>query len=594
MIVSSLKNKIFDFFKKTKHSLDFFLFFKTSGRLDQVDIDKKLVYSLSPRKIPTTKQFKYLNKFLSPKESLILKISLVILFLNIVYLGVIFFQNNFKNSPVFGGTYIEATVGYPRLINPLYAISRDVDNDLSRLIYSSLFSYDSFGVLQNDLVESFTIDSEGKEYQLVIKEGVKWHDNEILTSDDVVFTFNLIQDEKFNSPLRSELVGIKVEKINEKTIKFILPEPYAPFLDLLTFGIMPQHVWQGVSADTIILNDSNLKPIGSGPYKIKTLLKSKSGDLKEYQLIANLDYYKEVYIENLIIRFFSNNIEAIDSFNNNQVDGLSALPFVNKDDLLKRDSVNTYNLIKPQIVGLFFNLNKDGLKEVEIRTALAKAIDKNDLINNVYGNAYQVASGPILKNSFAYNSEVENINNYSKVEAAEKLAGKNLKIKLTAININGNSRVAEQIKSYWESVGVSVEIDLISLEQAAETIKKRDFDVILYGQLVGGDPDVYAFWHSSQAGSQGFNISEYKNDEVDKLLSEARVATNELERIEKYKAFQNIVNTDVPVIFLYSPSYTYVQNKKVKGFVGDAIISPADRFGQINDWYIKTKKIKAK
>lgn len=592
--MSSLKNKIFDFFKKTKHSLDFFLFFKTSGRLDQVDIDKKLVYSLSPRKIPTTKQFKYLNKFLSPKESLILKISLVILFLNIVYLGVIFFQNNFKNSPVFGGTYIEATVGYPRLINPLYAISRDVDNDLSRLIYSSLFSYDSFGVLQNDLVESFTIDSEGKEYQLVIKEGVKWHDNEILTSDDVVFTFNLIQDEKFNSPLRSELVGIKVEKINEKTIKFILPEPYAPFLDLLTFGIMPQHVWQGVSADTIILNDSNLKPIGSGPYKIKTLLKSKSGDLKEYQLIANLDYYKEVYIENLIIRFFSNNIEAIDSFNNNQVDGLSALPFVNKDDLLKRDSVNTYNLIKPQIVGLFFNLNKDGLKEVEIRTALAKAIDKNDLINNVYGNAYQVASGPILKNSFAYNSEVENINNYSKVEAAEKLAGKNLKIKLTAININGNSRVAEQIKSYWESVGVSVEIDLISLEQAAETIKKRDFDVILYGQLVGGDPDVYAFWHSSQAGSQGFNISEYKNDEVDKLLSEARVATNELERIEKYKAFQNIVNTDVPVIFLYSPSYTYVQNKKVKGFVGDAIISPADRFGQINDWYIKTKKIKAK
>lgn len=592
--MSSLKNKIFDFFKKTKHSLDFFLFFKTSGRLDQVDIDKKLVYSLSPRKIPTTKQFKYLNKFLSPKESLILKISLVILFLNIVYLGVIFFQNNFKNSPVFGGTYIEATVGYPRLINPLYAISRDVDNDLSRLIYSSLFSYDSFGVLQNDLVESFTIDSEGKEYQLVIKEGVKWHDNEILTSDDVVFTFNLIQDEKFNSPLRSELVGIKVEKINEKTIKFILPEPYAPFLDLLTFGIMPQHVWQGVSADTIILNDSNLKPIGSGPYKIKTLLKSKSGDLKEYQLIANLDYYKEVYIENLIIRFFSNNIEAIDSFNNNQVDGLSALPFVNKDDLLKRDSVNTYNLIKPQIVGLFFNLNKDGLKEVEIRTALAKAIDKNDLINNVYGNAYQVASGPILKNSFAYNSEVENINNYSKVEAAEKLAGKNLKIKLTAININGNSRVAEQIKSYWESVGVSVEIDLISLEQAAETIKKRDFDVILYGQLVGGDPDVYAFWHSSQAGSQGFNISEYKNDEADKLLSEARVATNELERIEKYKAFQNIVNTDVPVIFLYSPSYTYVQNKKVKGFVGDAIISPADRFGQINDWYIKTKKIKAK
>ncbi|MDI3496115.1 MAG: peptide/nickel transport system substrate-binding protein [Patescibacteria group bacterium] len=592
--MSSLKNKISNFFKKTKHSLDFFLFFKTSGRVDQVDIDKKLVYSLSPRKIPTTKQFKYLNKFLSPKENLILKICLLVFLVNLVYLGVVFFQNNFKNIPVRGGTYIEATVGYPRLINPLYAISRDVDNDLSRLIYSSLFSYDSFGVLQNDLVESFSVQAEGKEYQFIIKDGVKWHDNKSLTSDDIIFTFNLIQEEEYNSPLRSELAGIKIEKIDERTIKFILPEPYAPFLDLLTFGIMPQHIWQGISAETITLSDYNLKPIGSGPYKFKTLLKSKSGDLKEYQLVANSNYYKDVFIENLIIRFFTNNIEAIDSFNNNQVDGLSALPFANRNDLLKRDSVNIYNLTKPQIVGLFFNLDKDNLKEVEIRTALAKAIDKDDLVKQVYDDTYQVADGPILKNSFAYNKEIENINNYSAVEAKEKLANQNLKIKLTAININGNSKVAEKIKTYWESVGVEVEIDMISLEQAAEIIKKRDFDVILYGQLVGGDPDVYAFWHSSQVGPQGLNISGYKNEEVDKLLSEARKATTEVERIEKYASFQNIIVSDVPVIFLYSPSYTYVQNKKIKGFVGNAIVSPADRFGQITNWYIKTKKIKAR
>lgn len=592
--MSSLKNKISNFFKKTKHSLDFFLFFKTSGRVDQVDIDKKLVYSLSPRKIPTTKQFKYLNKFLSPKENLILKICLLVFLVNLVYLGVVFFQNNFKNIPVRGGTYIEATVGYPRLINPLYAISRDVDNDLSCLIYSSLFSYDSFGVLQNDLVESFSVQAEGKEYQFIIKDGVKWHDNKSLTSDDIIFTFNLIQEEEYNSPLRSELAGIKIEKIDERTIKFILPEPYAPFLDLLTFGIMPQHIWQGISAETITLSDYNLKPIGSGPYKFKTLLKSKSGDLKEYQLVANSNYYKDVFIENLIIRFFTNNIEAIDSFNNNQVDGLSALPFANRNDLLKRDSVNIYNLTKPQIVGLFFNLDKDNLKEVEIRTALAKAIDKDDLVKQVYDDTYQVADGPILKNSFAYNKEIENINNYSAVEAKEKLANQNLKIKLTAININGNSKVAEKIKTYWESVGVEVEIDMISLEQAAEIIKKRDFDVILYGQLVGGDPDVYAFWHSSQVGPQGLNISGYKNEEVDKLLSEARKATTEVERIEKYASFQNIIVSDVPVIFLYSPSYTYVQNKKIKGFVGNAIVSPADRFGQITNWYIKTKKIKAR
>jgi peptide/nickel transport system substrate-binding protein len=278
--VSFLKNKISNFFKKTKHSLDFFLFFKTSGRVNQIDIDKKLVYSLSPRKIPTTKQFKYLNKFLSPRENLILKICFLIVVINLVYLGIVFFKNNFKNTPVAGGTYIEAIVGYPKSINPLYASSRDVDNDLSRLIYSSLFTYNSFGQLEKDLVENFEVSEDGKEYLMSIKGGVKWHDGQDLTANDVFFTFNLIQDERFNSPLRLELVGVNIEIVDEKTVKFILPEAYFSFPNLLTFGIMPEHIWGGVNPESVTLNDFNLKPIGSGPYKFKSLMRNKMGDLK--------------------------------------------------------------------------------------------------------------------------------------------------------------------------------------------------------------------------------------------------------------------------------------------------------------------------
>src|SRR5665811_2003477 len=133
--------------------------------------------------------------------------------------------------------------------------------------------------------------------------------------------------------------------------------------------------------------------------------------------------------------------------------------------------------------------------------------------------------------------------------------------------------IRDRIKEYWEQVGVEVEVKIISLEQALSVITNREFDVLLYGQLVGGDPDVYAFWHSNQIGSQGLNISSYKNEDVDKLLTEARTLVSQEERKEKYFQFQNILTDDVPVIFLYSPSYTYVLNKKVQGFSGQVIIT---------------------
>ncbi len=593
--MSSLKNKIFSFFRKTKQSLGLFLFSKTSGRLNQIDIDKKLVYSLSPRKIPNSRQFKYLNKFLSPKESLVLKICLVIFLINAVYLGIIFFNRYFESVPVFGGTYIEGVVGYPKAINPLYASGRDVDNDLNRLIYSSLFAYSDSGELVFDLVDDYEIFADNKEYKITIKDGVKWHNGSILTSDDVIFTFNLIQNESYNSPLRSELSGINIEKVDERTIKFILPEPYAPFLEMLTFGIMPKKIWEGISPEAITLNDFNLKPIGSGPYKFKSLLKNKNGDLKEYQLEANKEYYaKKPFIENLNFRFFNNYTELIESFNDNHVDGLSVLPFAYKADFLLRDSVNKFELLRPQLVGLFFNLDNKTLQNNDIKKALAQAINKEELVNKVYGESCEVAWGPTLKTSFAYNSGVEDKNGYIFEEAKAVLSEKKLKIKLTAIDINGNKLVAERVKDYWQQVGVEVEINIIPLEQALNVIKDREFEVLLYGQSIGGDPDVFAFWHSSQISSQGLNISSYKNNEVDKLLVEARGSGSKQERIEKYYLFQDILTNDVPAIFLYSPTYTYIQNKKIKGFNGQAVITPADRFSQITSWYIKTKKTWAK
>jgi peptide/nickel transport system substrate-binding protein len=136
---------------------------------------------------------------------------------------------------------------------------------------------------------------------------------------------------------------------------------------------------------------------------------------------------------------------------------------------------------------------------------------------------------------------------------------------------------------------VKVDLKIIPGEKAAEVVKGRDFEIIFYGQAVGADPDVYAFWHSSQAKTGGLNIANYNNPEVDALLLEGRGISDTSERIIRYKKFQENIASNLPAIFLYSPTYTYVQSKKVHGFSAAAIIEPSDRFASIADWYLKTK-----
>jgi len=588
--VSSLKSKIISYFTRGYQVLSLFGI-KRKGQISQSEIDKKLVYSLSPRKIPTGSQFKYLPKFLNPKEYLFIKIFGLLAIINIIYLGTVFVRGHLQYTPAYGGVYTEAIVGYPKTINPLYAASRDVDNDLSRLIYSSLFKYDTTGVIISDLATSYQVSDDGKEYTVVLQENAKWHTGEAVTADDVIFTLNLIKNENYRSSLRMELINVSAEKIDNKTVKFILPEAYAPFLEMLTFGVMPKSIWENISPDAASLTDLNLKPIGSGPYKFKSLIKSKSGDLKEYHLEANEDYYgQKPYIKNIIFKFFADYIEAIKSFDNNQLDGISYLPFDYRSELLVKDSVNMFELVRPQIVGIFFNQDKNkALADKDVRAALAKALDKEGLINDIFSGVYQLADSPILKNSPYYNNNVTRYN-YSVEEAKAGLGDKLTKLVLTVIDLNSNVAVATKIQTDLAIVGVEVELKIIPLEQAATVIKNRDFEAILYGQAVGGDPDVFAFWHSTQIGAKGLNIAGYSNEEVDTLLIEARSNVSGADRNAKYQRFQEIVTSEIPVIFLYSPTYTYVQRKKIKGFNGQAIIEPADRFSQISDWYIKTHK----
>lgn len=585
-----LKTKIFSR-KPTAGKIRSFFGFLKNNQVKSEDLDQKLIYDLSPKKIPTGNQLKHLNKYLNPRESLIIKICLFLILINFIYLGITFINKHLLFLPAVGGSYIEGVVGYPKTINPLYAVNRDVDSDLSRLIYSSLLKYNTQGQLINDLAASLSGAENNKEYLVKIRDNVKWQNGENLTADDVIFTINLIKNPDFRSPLRASFAIVEVEKIDNQTIKFNLTEPYAPFPELLTFGVMPKNLWENISPSAISLAELNLKPIGSGPYKFKSLIKNSNGDLKEYNLVANPDYYgQKPYLKNIIFKFFVDYQEMIKAFNDNQLDGLSYLPINFRSELLAPNSVNFYELVRPQIISLFFNSNKNKvLGEKDIRVALTQSLDKDKIITDIFSGVYKRADGPILESNPAYNSQLKKYN-FNPGEAINVLQNKLATTTITVIDSNNNLALAQKIKEYWDLVGVKTDLRIISSEQAGDTIKNKDFEILLYGESVGGDPDVYVFWHSSQIGSKGLNLAGYNNPEVDKLLSEARATNNFSDRRQKYQKFQEILTNDAPVIFLYSPTYTYVQNKKIKGFVGTTIIEPADRFSEVSTWYVKTIK----
>jgi peptide/nickel transport system substrate-binding protein len=633
-ILNKLKNFFSDLKQFVKRTwVDF-----KSGRR-QTELDKKLVFSLAKSRWPTLKQLKYVGKYLSRAERLTVCGCLTIILLSSLFLAIRFYKTHLEVIPAAGGDYIEGVVGLIKYINPLYSTFSDVDNDIASLVFSSLFRRGEAAQLINDLAQGYSISPDGKSYTIKVRTDASWHNGGHLTVDDIAFTFAAIKNPQYKSPLRTSFTGVEMEKIDEQTIKFNLAEPYAAFLDLLTFGILPLESWQQIEPAAASLAELNLKPLGSGRYKFKSLVKDKAGNIRTYNLVRNANYYRQpAYINNLTFKLFGNLAELISALNNNSINGLSYLPEQVKNEVVAQDSLNFHHLNLPKLSAVFFNSKAEpALADKKVRQALAHAIDRAQIVSQTMAGNARVIDSPVFPGSFAYNPGIKKYQYdvatssrlldeagwkvvelksediakaeeevKAKDEAVKKQAQANLNmgagkwlfknnnyltIKLTTVDGPEYSQAARLIANFWRAVNVKTEVDLLPASQVqGDVIRLRNFAALFYGEIIGADPDLFAFWHSSQIGQAGLNIADYSNKEVDKLLEEGRLTSDLKVRQEKYKKFQEILAEDEPAIFLYSPYYTYVQSKNIRGFNIKNIILPSDRFADVEKWYMKTGK----
>lgn len=477
---------------------------------------------------------------LSNKEK---KIIIGLLALAVIAGLILIFPGSDADKPRFGGKYREGIVSSPRYLNPILAPNNDADLDLTEILFASL---------SKDLAEDIALSQDQKIYTLTLKPNLRWHDERPVTTDDILFTIQSIQDPVYQSPLRFNFQGVGIEKVDERTVKFILKDIYAPFISTLDIGILPAHIWQDIEPASFALAEANVRPIGNGAYKFVELKKDKNGRITNVKLAG---IKGRTFIQDLEFKFYTSEDELLEAWLKKEIDGLNYISPQNLDHL----DLRIYELTIPRYFALFFNTQK--IKK-ETRKALAGIIDRNKIIKEVllgYGEKF----GPDYKESPIPDT----------------------KIILTTTNWPELEKTAELIKEMWP---IETEIEIISSDKIqSEIIRHRDYDALLFGEILGLNPDPFAFWHSSRKEHPGLNLSLYDSAQADRLLVEARQEFDESARKEIYQEFYELLAQDVPAIFLYNPTYLYGVSDKVKGIKLDTIGLPSKRFKDIEKWFIK-------
>jgi peptide/nickel transport system substrate-binding protein len=600
--------------------------------------EQELVWKQRKQKrIPSWRQFKYISSFFSARERFAVAVSIFGIIIAIFLGGYITYSLFVTAVPKQGGAYQEALVGFPLYLNPILASTNDVDLDLSSLLFSGLLQYDNNLELQTDLAESWEINEEGTLYTLTLKEGLTWHDGEELTIEDILFTYRAIAEPAINSPLQLSMQGIRVSQVDDRKVQFELDSAFHPFESLLTIGILPHHLWANLPASNIRLAELNIKPIGAGPWKFKKLEKDKLGNIYSFTVEPFNEYHgSKPYIQELTFRFYPDFGTAIEALNNNKVEGLSFLPRQLIDSVTSTQSYKTHHLQLPQYTALFLNQdNNPALQEKAVRQAIAYSLDRNRLIEDVIDGLGSKVDGPLLPGMDSFNKDFEGFP-YNPVEAQRLLDeagwtaisadeyiqkekerlqeesedevagdividtgnqavfrekdGDFLSIRLTTVDQSENIRAAELIRNAWQSIGFKVQLDIIPVSVVtADVLPSRDYEALLYGQILNVIPDLYTFWHSSQIEHPGLNLAGFADADADELLETARSTSNVEDETEAYRLFQDIIGEELPAIFLYTPKYTYITPDKLKGFDVSEISVPADRWNNIDQWYIKTK-----
>ncbi len=512
-------------------------------------------------------------------------------------------------EPTGGGVYSEGIVGSLMRLNPLLAVFNPPDQDPSSLIFSGLIQFDTMGLPQPDLSNAWGISRNGDVYNFSLRPDAFWHDGEPVTSDDIVFTVNLLKNPDF--PVQVDTAEfwkeIEVEALDELNIQFRLPEAFAPFLDYLDFGILPSHLLQGLTSQEIVDDPFNLQPVGSGPFQFERLILSDS-QITGVTLKKNSNYYgDQVFFDQVEFRYYQNSEAAWESYTAGEIQGIGEITLEILEGALADPGLNVYTSRLPKMTLVLLNLDNPGtefFQEVEMRKALLNGINRQYLVDHIYQGQAIIADGPIFPKTWAY---YEGLSRYEfdpelAIDIIRDLGytypveggltrtnqdGDRLEVNLIFPDDDYHAQIAQAIQGNWAALGFDVTLEALPYEELiVDRLDKRDYDAALVDLNLTSmpDPDPYPFWHQTQA-TGGQNYSMWNDRQASEYLEQARIIKDSVERGRLYRNFQVRFFDQLPALPLFYPVYTYGVSENVKGVRIGPIFEPSDRLETMTDWY---------
>ncbi len=558
--------------------------------------------------------FAYVDR-LSESDSLIFKAIVLALFVSVLFTLIGFAMKGRTEVAAHGGKLIEGIVGIPRFVNPVLAVTR-ADKDLSALIYDGIMVLGKEGVLVPNLAESVTISDDGLTYNIIIRRDATFHDGIPVTALDVIFTIGRIKEPVLTSPLRANFDGVTIEQVSEYELNLVLPEPYAPFIENLSFGVLPEHIWKDVSLDEFPYSQRNSEALGSGAYSIEKIMRTPSGIPESYMLKPHKNYHRGTpKIEQFIFKFYANEEKLISDFKEKRIDSIVGMDASRLYEIgIASDEHTILKIPLPRTFALFINQSKSpALRDRGAREALSKAIDRKALTNTVLGG-YGVPLTSPIPTGYGVTIDTPPVDpSMDTVEAARDILKASgwklnteksvwekdidgaltpLSVSIATVNNPLFEATAEFLRTTWEKLGVTVNIKQFEQSDLTQAvIRPRDYEALLFGTQVGRALDFYSFWHSSQRNDPGLNVALYANITTDAILSESRTTRDPNVRNAALIRFAEEIQTETPAIFLYQPELLYIFPHRISGASFGGASEAQERFANIHNWYVETESI---
>jgi peptide/nickel transport system substrate-binding protein len=510
-----------------------------------------------------------------------------------------------------GGVYVEGLVGKPIRFNPLLDDFNQVDQDVDRLVFSRMIRFDSWGNPQPELAESFGVSVIGDIFNIELRENAVWHDGEAVTTQDVLFTIELMRNGEMpvSDDVRALWNTVEVIAFDALNLQFRLAEPYAPFMDYLSFGILPRHLLEGKSPQEIINDPFNLLPIGSGPYKVVDL-QSVDGQVTSVVLEAFEDYYMGApLIEQVVFQYFDTTEDALDAYRQGEILGIGSVSPDVLDSVLAEKNLNIHSVRIPEMTMVLLNLGESGptyFQDVAVRKALMTALNRNWMIDQVMDGQAIMAHTPIMLGSWAYFPEVEKYE-YNPEDAVKLLRangyglasenslvrekdGESLSFDLIYPDDERYSQLAEMIREYWSEIGVQANLLPVQPDvMVREYLVPRNYQAALVDLSLydSPDPDPYPFWHQAMI-TNGQNYSQWDDRRASEYMERERVTQDHFERSRLYRNFQIHFTRELPALPLFFEVFNYPIDQQVRGVQLGSLYNPADRFDNIYLWSLET------